>query len=645
MTPHEFISKWQRVELSERSACQQHFLDLCDLLGQAKPAAADPEGAWYTFERGVRKSEGGHGWADVWMREHFGWEYKGKHKNLAAAYKQLLQYREDLESPPLLIVCDLDRFEIHTNFTGTVKRVHAFDLAGLAEPTNLDVLRRVFTDPDSLRPGQTTEGVTKQAAELIGQIADGMRIRGISAHDAAHFLMKLMFSLFAEDIGLLKNKVFSGILKAAKDKPAVLAERMRALFEAMSTGGYFGADEVLHFDGGLFADAEAIELRADEIRRLVDVAALDWSDVEPSNFGTLFERMLDPDKRSQIGAHYTSRADIETLLEPVVMQPLRREWDDCKAQCEKLWVKVQEAARKEAGKGGLRRRVTPKQSLAGKKLERRLSEFTHRLEDVTILDPACGSGNFLYVALNLVLDLNKEVISYAARRGVSLLPSIRPTQLFGIEINEYAQELASVVIWIGYLQWMHDNGFTPQLDPVLEPFESIRRMDAILDLSDPEHPREPEWPATEFIVGNPPFLGGKMMRTHLGDEYMESLFTLWRDRVRPEADLCCYWFEKARSQLERDKAKRAGLLATQGIRGGANRETLKRIKDSGEIFFAASDREWILDGANVHVSMVAFDTGGKPPASWTGGRWRSSIRTSPPQSTSRRRSDYQKAPA
>jgi len=131
MTPQEFIAKWQRAALSERSAYQQHFLDLCDLLDQPTPAAADPDGAWYTFERGVRKTLGGQGWADVWLRGHFGWEYKKKRKNLDAAYQQLLLYREDLENPPLLVVCDLDRFEIHTNFTGTAKQVHAFDLDGL----------------------------------------------------------------------------------------------------------------------------------------------------------------------------------------------------------------------------------------------------------------------------------------------------------------------------------------------------------------------------------------------------------------------------------------------------------------------------------------------------------------------------------
>ena len=191
MSPHDFIAKWRQANLSERSACQQHFLDLCDLLGQPKPAAADPEGAWYTFERGVSKTGGGQGWADVWMRGHFGWEYKGKHKSLTAAYGQLLLYREALDNPPLLVVCDLDRFEIHTNFTGTAKRVYAFDLDHLAEPANLDTLRKLFAEPESLRPGQTSESVTRQAAERFGLLADGMRVRGVPAQEAAHFLMKL----------------------------------------------------------------------------------------------------------------------------------------------------------------------------------------------------------------------------------------------------------------------------------------------------------------------------------------------------------------------------------------------------------------------------------------------------------------------
>jgi len=243
MTPQEFIAKWKKNERSERSACQEHFLDLCELLGQPKPAEADPEGAWYTFERGVNKTDGRKGWADVWMKDHFGWEYKGIHKDLAAAYDQLLLYREDLGNPPLLVVCDMDRFKIHTNFTSTIKKVYEFDLDVLDQQENLDVLRKLFTEPLALKPGQTSENITQQAAELFGQLADGMRIRGIVAEDAAHFLMKLMFCMFAEDIRLLPNKLFSKLLENSKDNPERLSKFLTDLFEAMSKGGFFGADE------------------------------------------------------------------------------------------------------------------------------------------------------------------------------------------------------------------------------------------------------------------------------------------------------------------------------------------------------------------------------------------------------------------
>jgi type II restriction/modification system DNA methylase subunit YeeA len=188
-------------------------------------------------------------------------------------------------------------------------------------------------------------------------------------------------------------------------------------------------------------------------------------------------------------------------------------------------------------------------------------------------------------------------------------PRVDPRQLYGIEINPYAFDLAQMTIWIGYLQWTSQHGFPWPQDPVLKPSDTIRCMDAIIDLSDPEHPKEPEWPAVDFIVSNPPFLGGKLLRRGLGDGYIDGLFALWCERVRREADLCCYWFEKARRHVEEGRCRRAGLLATQGIRGGANRNVLERIKETGDIFFAVSDRVWILDGANVHVSMVGFDCG------------------------------------
>ena len=604
MTPQQFIAKWQPVTLTERAACQEHFLDLCELLGQPKPAAADPVGAWYTFEKGVQTSEDKKGWADVWKRNHFAWEYKGKHKNLDAAYKQLQLYREALENPPLMVVCDMDRFEVHTNFTGTGKHRYAFDLAGLADPANLDILRKVFTDPNALKPGITCEAITVEAAKQFGKLAAGMRDKGVEPLRAAHFLMKLMFCMFGEDTLLLPAGLFGKLLDTGKANPAMLPRLLQTLFEAMAQGGVYGSDIILWFNGGLFKDAEVLPLTSQEINTLININKYDWASVEPSIFGTLFERTLDPAKRSQIGAHYTSRADIETLLKPVLMAPLRREWEEVKRRCEdELWPRVVKASRARG------RTLTLKDGPQRKAFDRAILDFTERLAHVKVLDAACGSGNFLYVAINMLLDLEKEVITYASDRGLSPIPQVNPAQLHGLEINPYAQELAQVVVWIGYLQWMHYNGFKMPDHPVLTPIETIQQMDAILDLSDPEHPKEPEWPEAEFIVGNPPFLGYSKLRASLGHEYVDLLFRLYDNRVSNQSDLCCYWFEKARKAIEQGRCKRAGLLATQGIRGGKNREVLKAINRSGGLFFAVSDKDWVLEGANVHVSIIGFDNG------------------------------------
>jgi type II restriction/modification system DNA methylase subunit YeeA len=305
MTPHQFIAKWKPATLSERSACQQHFLDICDLLGQPKPAEVDPKGEWYTFEKGVAKSDGGKGWADVWMQGKFGWEYKGKHKDLKEAYKQLLQYREALENPPLLVVCDLDRFEVHTNFTGTAKAVHAFDLDGLADPKNLLVLRNIFSNPEALKPGKTRQAITEEVAGRFARLAEALGQRDVSPHQDTHFLMKLMFCMFAEDIELLPRDLFTRTVANSKKNPAQLSKLLKGLFRSMAAGEPFGADEILRFNGGLFADEDTIDLLPDEIEELHQAALADWSSVEPSIFGALFERSLDPRRRRD--GHRTRR--------------------------------------------------------------------------------------------------------------------------------------------------------------------------------------------------------------------------------------------------------------------------------------------------------------------------------------------------
>lgn len=604
MTVAEFVNKWRKVDLTERSASQQHFLDLCEVFDHPKPAEADPSGEWFTFERGADKHGGGKGWADVWKRGFFGWEYKGKHKDLKAAYDQLLKYRESLENPPLLVVCDMDRIVIHTNFTATAGKTYDITLAELDAPRNIEIMRWLFHEPERLRPDATSEAITKEVAKRLGDVAQGLRQRGLDPMAVARFLDRIVFCLFAEDVGLLPPQLFSRVVDKARD-PEHFARLIGQLFDAMQTGGDFGLESIRHFNGDLFVDSPVLLLTPEEIKHVQAAARLDWSAVDASIFGTLFERGLDPEKRSQLGAQYTSREDIETLIEPVVMQPLRREWGETRSVVENLL-----ATGKKSPTGKEKPLTKEAETRARNEARTLLRHFYEHLSQIKVLDPACGSGNFLYVTLQKLKDLEKEVLVYAGDRGLGhFIPFVNPTQFYGIEINPYAFELAQTTIWIGYLQWIQANGYGTPVEPILRRMDNFQNRDAILDLTDPANPREPEWPAVDFIVGNPPFLGGKKMRSELGDEYVNNLFAVWKERVPAEADLVAYWFEKARKQIEEGKAKRAGFLATQGIRGGANREVLKRIKESGDIFFAESDREWILNGANVHVSMIGFDNG------------------------------------
>jgi type II restriction/modification system DNA methylase subunit YeeA len=597
ISPQDFVTKWRNTTLKERSASQEHFIDLCHLLGHPTPAEADPTGSNFTFEAGATKAKGGQGWADVWKRNYFAWEYKGKHADLEKAYQQLLQYREALENPPLLIVSDIDKIVIHTNFTNSIKRVYPLTLDDLLVPSQLAILRAAFYNPDELRAVQTAAQVTEQAASQFARLATILQKYGEEPQKVAHFLIRLLFCLFAEDIGLLPNRVFTHLVERSRTRPKAFSAQLQQLFSAMSTGGWFGSEEIVYFDGRLFDDAQMIELDSEGLDILAKVSGLDWSSIEPSVFGTLFERSLDPSKRAQLGAHYTSKEDILLIIEPVLMAPLRRRWTEVQAQAATL------ADKREAAKAGQRTKLQ-------NELANLFTGFAGEIAGMQVLDPACGSGNFLYVALRQLLDLEKEVITSAGDLNVGrFFPSVNPAQLHGIEINEYAHELAQTTIWIGYIQWLNENGFSFPGEPILRLLDNIQQTDAILAFDYKGLPVEPEWPNVDVIIGNPPFLGGNKIRHELGSQYVDRLFTLYNGRVPAFADLVCYWFEKARDMIAKNRARRVGLLATQGIRGGVNRKVLEKIKETGDIFWAQSDRDWILDGANLHISMVGFDKG------------------------------------
>ena len=591
MTPGEFIGKWRASSLKERSGSQEHFIDLCRLLGEPTPAEADPSGEHYCFERGARKDSGAGGWADVWKLGHFAWEYKGRHANLDAAFNQLRQYVLALKNPPLLIVSDMVRFRIRTNWNNSVSEVHEFVLEDLAEAAVRDKLKWAMSDPERLRPGETRQALTERAAATFAALAQSLRDRGYEPQAVAHFVNRLVFCMFAEDVGLLPNNLFTRMLGEAHKQPGDFVELARQLFGGMCKGGRVGVEPVAWFNGGLFDDDAVLPLEKAEIGTTLEAATLDWSDIDPSILGTLFERGLDPDKRSQLGAHYTDRDKIMRIVEPVIVRPWLSQWEQTKTEIASTMTRM-DAAKSRAARTRLHRHASNE-----------LRGFLEGLREFTVLDPACGSGNFLYLALQALKDLEHQVQLEAEALGLErAFPTVGPANVKGLEINAYAAELARVSVWIGEIQWMRRNGFHESRNPILKPLDNIECRDAILT----PQGEEPEWPRADVVIGNPPFLGGKLLIAHLGEDYVSTIFDVYRGRVPAEADLVCYWLEKAGRALRAGEARRVGLVATNSIRGGANRRALRAATEGSRIFEAWSDESWVVNGAAVRVSLVCF---------------------------------------
>ncbi len=597
MTPDAFIAKWSASELKESQAAQSHFNDLCRMLGEPTPIEADPTGESYCFERGAKKDSGGDGWADVWKRGHFGWEYKGPHANLDAAFRQLREYVQALENPPLLIVSDLRSFRIRTNWTNSVSETHEFGLEDLLDAATRNKLKWALSDPERLRPGETRQALTERAAERFATLAQSLRDRGEDPQAVAHFVNRLVFCMFAEDMGLLPDDLFMRMLDRARQQPSEFPDLARELFGAMAKGDRIGYDEVAWFDGGLFDNDDALPLDRAQIETVRNAGALDWSEIDPSILGTLFERGLDPRKQAQLGAHYTDRDKIMRIVEPVITRPWLAEWQTAKNLIS-AELDYAETAR-QRGTTDSQREETRRRNRA----ERLLQDFLERLRAFTVLDPACGSGNFLYLALQALKDLEHQVQLEAQALGLERqFPTIGPANVKGIEINPYAAELARVSVWIGEIQWMLRNGFAESRDPILQPLDTIECRDAVLT---PDG-QEPDWPEADVVIGNPPFLGNRRMRRGLGDAYAEALPRVYAEWVRGKPDLVCYWFAKAGRLVAEGHLQRAGLVATNSIRGGTNRSALDQIVKDGSIFDAWSDEPWVVEGAAVRVSLICF---------------------------------------
>lgn len=515
------------------------------------------------------------------------------------------RYAVALENPPLLIVSDTKLIVVHTNWTNSVSKRHEISLHQLLDAKARMFLRNCFTNPEALKPKLSRDDLTKEAANDFSALAQSLRNRGFDSETVAHFVNRLIFCMFAEDVGLLPSKLFNRAIELASKNPELAQNHLTQLFSAMKSGDSVGFDTVPWFNGELFEDNKALPLNVDEIKIVRKASNLYWADIDPSILGTLFERGLDPSKRSQLGAHYTDRDKVMMIIEPVLINPLLSEWESTFVEIRDLLNTEQELSKqaKKTSKKGKSGSFSRKANSARQKAIKLYSDFIERLSNYRILDPACGSGNFLYLALKAMKDLEHRINVEAETLGLARgFPRVGPECVKGIEINPYAAELARISIWIGEIQWMRCNGFEVARDPVLKSLESIECRDALLN----KDGTEAIWPEADVIVGNPPYLGAKLMNRVIGRSETKRIRDTYSDRLPAFSDYVCFWFEKARSQIVAGKSTIAGLVATSSIAKNTNLHVMRKIVENLKIFNAYANEPWFGDGAAVRVALIVF---------------------------------------
>ncbi|MEW6489447.1 MAG: DNA methyltransferase, partial [Thermodesulfobacteriota bacterium] len=689
-----FVTRWRASGAAERANYQLFLAELCDVLQVPRPDPALPDeaGNAYVFEKTVHfaNPDGTEslGRIDLYRRGCFVLEAKQGVSLLAsptgptrqtgptrparrgtavrgtgawdaamvAARGQAEQYAKALPSgegwPPFLVVVDVGHVvELFSDFTGTGKRYLPFPDARtfrirLADLEHDDVrarLRAVWLDPSSLDPARASVRVTREVAERLATLARSLEEAGHEPHDVASFLMRCVFTMFSEDVDLLPSGSFTRLLEEAREQPDLFPLIAESLWESMKTGGFAPIlkHKVLRFNGNLFAERGALPLTAEQLRLLHEAARADWKSVEPAIFGTLLERALDPVERHRLGAHYTPRAYVERLVVPTLVDPLREEWEAAQAAAVTL-----------ANQGRL------------KEARDEVRAFHRRLCAVRVLDPACGSGNFLYVALEHLKRLEGEVLNALHELGEGQMGldlaglTVDPHQLLGIEVNPRAAAIADVVLWIGYLQWhFRTRGRVMPPEPVLRVFHNIACRDAVLEWDRTEpvldeagnpvtrwdgettkphpatgqlvpdetarvpvvryvNPRKAQWPEADFVVGNPPFIGNWRMRTALGDGYTEALREA-HPEVPESADYVLYWWDHAAELTRAGALRRFGLITTNSLRQVFARRVLERHLEAREplsLVFAIPDHPWVdsADGADVRIAMTVAEAGERP---------------------------------
>jgi hypothetical protein len=545
----------------------------------------------------------------------------------------------DHAAPPFILTCDVGHcFELYADFTGTGRAYGQFPdrkgyriyLEDLRKEEVRGLLKTIWIDPHSLDPTKQSARVTREIAARLAAVSKRLEDNGANAEHVAHFLMRCLFTMFAEDTDLLPRGSFRQLLEKSVADPRHFPHRLKQLWKDMDTGAEFSAiidARVRHFNGGLFSDTIVFELGQEEIGELLAAASADWTQVDPAIFGTLLEQALDKEERKRLGAHYTPRSYVQRLVDVTVMEPLRADW-------EAALTKAQAA--KDAAKDADAVEI--------------VRAFHHQLCTTRVLDPACGTGNFLYVTLELMKKLEGEVIqtlSALGERQASLAiagESVDPHQFLGLELNPRAAAIAELVIWIGYLQWHYRNHESHPAEPILKAFKNINfgnhaGYDAVLTwdgyplpsvvekdgkrVETYPNPRRPDWPEAEFIVGNPPFIGGKDLRSRMEPGYAEALWKAHKD-MNDSADFVMYWWDRAAEILGRKKSKtrRMGFVTTNSISQPFQRRVMERhlnAKAPVSLIFAVPDHPWTKaskDSAAVRISMTVAQAGSREGQLW-----------------------------
>ncbi|MEI9418858.1 class I SAM-dependent DNA methyltransferase [Mesorhizobium sp. Cs1321R2N1] len=674
----DFIGRWSNLDGGQERANYSLFLaELCDVIGVRRPdpALAAHDFNDYVFERRVeRKRPDGTreaGRIDLYKRGCFILEAKqsrlrggkkavpeglvdlfaptesgladtaasGLDHVMVQARRQAERYAASLPAdhpyPPFIIACDVGRaIELYADFSGHGRHYAQFpdarqfriELDQLANPETRDLLRAIWEEPQSLDPAKKTAKVTREIAGRLAEISKALEGRGFEARSVAVFLMRCLFTMFVEDVGLLRKKGFTELLTKCLDDPTRFTFEIDDLWRHMDRGDYSPGigERLLRFNGKLFKNAASLPLMEEEIRLLRDASDADWRDLEPAIFGTLFEQALDPDERKRLGAHYTPRAYVERVVDATIIEPLTKDW-----------IGHQSAAARELRDGSKAAAI------------REIEDFLRHLASVRVLDPACGTGNFLYVALRRMKQLEGEALKQLQDIGgdeaVARMEniSVKPEQFFGMELNKRAVEIAELVLWIGYIQWHLRTRATVPSEPVLGSSDHVHTKDALLTWSGYPHPQlkrdavgkpvsdnqgnetyaypnaiSADWPEADFIVGNPPFIGGKDIRGRLGAGYAEALWAA-NPRMNPAADFVMYWWDHAAELLVRrgTRLRRFGFVTTNSITQVFQRRVLERHL-SGispvSLVLAIPDHPWTKaskDAAAVRIAMTVAEAG------------------------------------